>query len=167
AVLGDMPLFYPFIINDPGEGAQAKRRGHAAIVDHLTPPMTTADTYGVLAQLAELVDEYYQVESLDPAKLPLLQAQIWDLVKQARLDQDLDLIVADDHDDDDHDHDPDHDHVDEDDADHSPHDHWDSTPNERGVPIGLARMDGVAFSHLIQDIDGYLCEIGAAQIRDG
>lgn len=182
AVLGNLPLFYPFILNDPGEGAQAKRRAHAAIVDHLTPPMTTADTYGVLAQLGELVDEYYQVETLDPTKLPLLQAQIWELVKQARLDQDLDLIVADDHDhpegpDSDY---PDTDHPDSDHADgvdpahdnnpshiHPDHEHWDDTPNERGVPMSLARMDGVAFSHLIQDIDGYLCEIGAAQIRSG
>eukprot|EP01037_Dinobryon_pediforme_P028873 gene28873-32311_t len=68
ALLGDMPLFYPFIINDPGEGAQAKRRGHAVVVDHLTPPMTTADSYGALAQLTQLVDEYYQVEVLDPSK---------------------------------------------------------------------------------------------------
>ncbi|HEX8404999.1 MAG TPA: cobaltochelatase subunit CobN, partial [Duganella sp.] len=55
ALLGDVPLFYPFIINDPGEGSQAKRRGHAVVVDHLTPPMTTADTYGALAQLTQLV----------------------------------------------------------------------------------------------------------------
>jgi cobaltochelatase CobN len=57
ALLDDMPLFYPFIINDPGEGAQAKRRAHAVVVDHLMPPMTTADTYGALAQLTQLVDE--------------------------------------------------------------------------------------------------------------
>jgi cobaltochelatase CobN len=166
AVLGDLPLFYPFIINDPGEGAQAKRRAHAVIVDHLTPPMTTADTYGVLAQLGELVDEYYQVEMLDPGKLPLLQAQIWDLVKEARLDRDLGVIRGDhehEHDEDeehDHGHDPDHDH-------HDPDHHWDDSLNEHGVPLGLARMDGVDFAHLIEDIDGYLCEIGAAQIRDG
>jgi cobaltochelatase CobN len=66
ALLGDMPLFYPFIINDPGEGSQAKRRAHSVVVDHLTPPMTTADSYGALAQLTQLVDEYYQVEMLDP-----------------------------------------------------------------------------------------------------
>src|SRR5581483_7942643 len=157
---------------------QAKRRAHAVIIDHLTPPMTTADTYGVLAQLGELVDEYYQVEMLDPAKLPLLQAQIWALVKAARLDRDLGVILGHDHDrdgedrghehqahhgDDGHDgHDHDHDH------DHHAHaHHWDDTLNEYGVPMGLARMDGVDFAHLIEDIDGYLCEIGAAQIRDG
>ena len=67
------------------------------IVDHLTPPMTTADTYGVLAQLGELVDEYYQVEMLDPSKLPLLQAQIWGLVKEARLDRDLGAILGEHH----------------------------------------------------------------------
>jgi cobaltochelatase CobN len=197
ALLGDLPLFYPFIINDPGEGAQAKRRAHAVIVDHLTPPMTTADTYGVLAQLGELVDEYYQVEMLDPGKLPLLQAQIWRLVKDARLDRDLEGILGDhDHDHEDHDHDNDHDvdHEDHHDPVHAEHDHghdhdhdhdgqhhehdqgdehhshahhWDDTLNEHGVPVGLARMDGVDFAHLIEDIDGYLCEIGAAQIRDG
>jgi cobaltochelatase CobN len=161
AFLGDLPLFYPFILNDPGEGAQAKRRAHAVIVDHLTPPMTTADTYGVLAQLAELVDEYYQVEMLDPSKLPLLQAQIWTLVKEARLDRDLKAILAEGHGDDGHEHEHEHEH------DHE-HDHeWNETLNEHGVPLGLARMDGVDFSHLIEDIDGYLCEIGAAQIRDG
>ncbi|MGH9963090.1 MAG: cobaltochelatase subunit CobN, partial [Pyrinomonadaceae bacterium] len=43
--IGDLPVFYPFIINDPGEGAQAKRRMHACIIDHLIPPMTQAETY--------------------------------------------------------------------------------------------------------------------------
>ena len=88
-LLGDLPLIYPFIINDPGEGAQAKRRAHAVIVDHLTPPMTTADAYGELDELARLVDEYYQVETLDPSKLPLLQQQIWELIVEARLDADI------------------------------------------------------------------------------
>ena len=41
--LGPVPHFYPFIVNNPGEGAQAKRRAHATIVDHLIPAMTTAD----------------------------------------------------------------------------------------------------------------------------
>ncbi|WP_255158024.1 cobaltochelatase subunit CobN [Siphonobacter sp. BAB-5385] len=94
AILGDLPLFYPFIINDPGEGSQAKRRGHAVVVDHLTPPMTTADQYGELAQLTQLVDEYYQVEMLDPAKLPLLQRQIWELIQRTNLDTDLSALLS-------------------------------------------------------------------------
>ncbi len=161
ALLGDLPLFYPFILNDPGEGSQSKRRTHAVIIDHLTPPMTTADTYGPLAQLTHLVDEYYQVEMLDPAKLPLLQQQIWDLIKEANLDEDLAAMLH-------HDHDHDHDHDDHDDDDDHDHDHeWDETLNENGVPRSLAQMEGVHVAHLIEDIDGYLCELGAAQIRDG
>jgi cobaltochelatase CobN len=66
--LDDLPLIYPFIINDPGEGNQAKRRSHAVIVDHMTPPMTSAGAYGALAELAQLVDEYYQMEQLDQAR---------------------------------------------------------------------------------------------------
>ncbi len=154
--LADLPLVYPFILNDPGEGTQAKRRAHAVIVDHLTPPMTTADTYGELAQLMQLVDEYYQVEQLDPGKLPLLQQQIWDLIKQSNLDRDLAHILHHHHDDE-HDHDHPH--------EHHHHDHLEFT--EDGLPAPLAEMQGRDVAHLIEDIDAYLCELGAAQIRDG
>ncbi|MDJ1499100.1 cobaltochelatase subunit CobN [Xanthocytophaga agilis] len=147
AFLGDIPLFYPFIINDPGEGSQAKRRAHAVILDHLTPPMTSADSYGELAQLTQLVDEYYQVETLDPAKLPLLQRQIWDLIRQTNLDKDLSAMLKRDH----------GDHVHE----------WDDEITPEGVPVTLAEMGGKDIAHLIEDIDGYLCELGAAQIRNG
>ncbi len=64
--LGPLPHLYPFIVNDPGEGAQAKRRSQAVILDHLTPPMTRAELYGPLQQLEGLIDEYYEAQSLDP-----------------------------------------------------------------------------------------------------
>ena len=80
AVLGDLPLFYPFIVNDPGEGTQAKRRAHATVVDHLVPPMARAESYDEMAQLEQLLDEYAQVQAMDPAKLPTIRAQIWELV---------------------------------------------------------------------------------------
>lgn len=89
AVLGELPLVYPFIVNDPGEGTQAKRRGHATVVDHLVPPMARADTYGDLAKLEQLLDEYAQVTALDPDKAPAVRAQIWTLVKAAELHHDL------------------------------------------------------------------------------
>ena len=89
AVLGELPMIYPFIVNDPGEGTQAKRRGHATVVDHLVPPMARADTYGDLARLEQLLDEYATVQALDPAKLPAVRAQIWTLIKAARLHHDL------------------------------------------------------------------------------
>ncbi|MEV5693874.1 cobaltochelatase subunit CobN [Micromonospora globbae] len=89
AVLGDLPLVYPFIVNDPGEGTQAKRRAHAVVVDHLVPPMARAETYGDLAKLEQLLDEYATVQALDPAKVPTVQAQIWELVRAAELHHDL------------------------------------------------------------------------------
>ena len=72
AALADIPLVYPFVVNDPGEGVQAKRRAHAVIVDHLVPPMMRADTYDELAELEALLDEYARLELLDPPKLPAL-----------------------------------------------------------------------------------------------
>jgi cobaltochelatase CobN len=89
AVLGDLPLVYPFIVNDPGEGTQAKRRGHATVVDHLVPPMARADSYGDLAKLEQLLDEYAMVQALDPDKTPTVRAQIWTLIQAAQLHHDL------------------------------------------------------------------------------
>ncbi len=89
AVLGDLPLVYPFIVNDPGEGTQAKRRAHAVVIDHLIPPMARADTYGDLAKLEQLLDEYATVAALDPDKIATVRAQIWEVVQAAQLHHDL------------------------------------------------------------------------------
>ncbi|MHB8438415.1 MAG: cobaltochelatase subunit CobN [Acidimicrobiales bacterium] len=94
AALGDLPLLYSFVVNDPGEGTQAKRRAHAVIVDHLLPPMTRADTYDELARLETLLDEHARVASLDPAKLPAIRAQVWDLLVEAEIHRDLGLEQA-------------------------------------------------------------------------
>jgi cobaltochelatase CobN len=91
AVLGDLPLFYPFLVNDPGEGAQAKRRAHATIVDHLVPPMARAESYGDIARLEQLLDEYGNISAMDPAKLPAIRGEIWQLMKAAELHRDLGL----------------------------------------------------------------------------
>lgn len=94
-VLGTLPNFYPFIVNDPGEGTQAKRRAHAVILDHLTPPLTRAELYGPLLQLEQLVDAYYQAEALNPEQLPFLTQRIQQLVQAEHLDQDLPLKSSD------------------------------------------------------------------------
>lgn len=116
-VLGAVPHFYPFIVNDPGEGSQAKRRTQAAIVDHLTPPLSRAELYGDLQQLENLIDEYYEAESLDPKRLPEICDRIQQLVLKENLASDLKLVNAKE----------------------------------------LA----------INKIDGYLCELKEAQVRDG
>jgi cobaltochelatase CobN len=122
AVLGDLPLIYPFIVNDPGEGTQAKRRGHATIIDHLIPPMARADSYGDLAKLEQLLDEYAAVSALDPAKLPAVRAQVWELIAAAQLHHDLGLDAA---------------------------------------------PAAEEFDSFVLHVDGYLCEIKDAVIRDG
>ena len=91
AALGDLPLIYPFLVNDPGEGTQAKRRAHATIVDHLIPPMARAESYGDTARLEQLLDEHANIAALDPAKLPAIRQQIWTLMSAAKMDHDLGL----------------------------------------------------------------------------
>ncbi|MEW2111171.1 cobaltochelatase subunit CobN [Streptomyces albidoflavus] len=122
AALGDLPLVYPFLVNDPGEGTQAKRRVHATLVDHLVPPMARAESYGDIARLEQLLDEYAAISAMDPAKLPAIRAQIWTLIQAARLDHDLGLE---------------------------------------------ARPDDDGFDDFLLHVDGWLCEVKDAQIRDG
>jgi cobaltochelatase CobN len=98
AVLGAMPNIYPFIVNDPGEGAQAKRRTQAVIIDHLMPPLTRAETYGPLRDLELLADEYYEAQLLDPRRALELQRDILKLVRETRIDRELALESVDDSD---------------------------------------------------------------------
>lgn len=87
--LDNLPNLYPFIVNDPGEGTQAKRRSNAVIIDHLTPPLTRAELYDNLQQLETLIDEYYQAQSLDPSRLKIINQKILELVKDSNIDRDL------------------------------------------------------------------------------
>ena len=120
---GPMPHLYPFIVNDPGEGSQAKRRAQAVIIDHLTPPMTRAQLYGGLQQVENLIDEYYEAESLDPSRLPTIRDRIQELVIKENLYKDLGITD---------------------------------------------KKDIENFETLIlNSLDGYLCELKEAQIRDG
>ncbi|MGO4204608.1 cobaltochelatase subunit CobN [Rhodococcus sp. TAF43] len=98
AALGDLPLIYPFLVNDPGEGTQAKRRAHATLVDHLIPPMARAESYGDISRLEQLLDEHSNISALDPAKLPAIRQQIWTLMRAAKMDHDLGLTERPDED---------------------------------------------------------------------
>ncbi|KAF0096065.1 MAG: cobaltochelatase CobN [Puniceicoccaceae bacterium 5H] len=118
ALLDAIPHFYPFIVNDPGEGTQAKRRTHTVIVDHLMPPLTRAETYGPLIELEQKIDEYYEACDLDRDRAELLRGQILQLLDTTHLRVDLGLESD--------------------------------------------NLDEVLYR-----LDGYLCEIKEAQIRDG
>ncbi len=115
--LGPTPQLYPFIVNDPGEGTQAKRRTSAVIIDHLTPPLTRAESYGPMKDLEALVDEYYLASGLDQRRVATLRAQIFELTSSTRFDKD-------------------------------------------------AGLEGTNDSDL-QKLDGFLCDLKEAQIRDG
>jgi len=119
--LAPLPHFYPFIVNDPGEGSQAKRRAHSIILDHLTPPLTRAELYGQLQQLEGLIDEYYEAQTLDPSRLGAIADKITELVTQQNLHHDF----------------------------------------------GMETFDRNAISEFLTIVDGYLCELKEAQIRDG
>jgi cobaltochelatase CobN len=145
--VGDLPVIYPFIIDGPGEGAAAKRRTHAVIVDHLPPPITNAELYGELAELDRLVDEYYLLERTDPGRLPYLQRQIWQVIREAGLANELDRLLQDGGDG----------HVHE----------WDPREHEDGVPYALSDLTGEGFAHLVEAIHTYTHELGAMPIRAG
>ncbi|MFO1039145.1 MAG: cobaltochelatase subunit CobN [Geminicoccaceae bacterium] len=89
--LGPLPHLYPFIVNDPGEGSQAKRRAAAVIVDHLTPPLTRAGTYGDLRALELQLDEFHQATELDPKRAAHLRREIAAETERLGLARDLDL----------------------------------------------------------------------------
>jgi cobaltochelatase CobN len=95
---GPLPQLYPFIVNDPGEGTQAKRRTSAVIIDHLTPPLTRAETYGPLKDLEALVDEYYLASGLDRRRVAALKKDILDLTRHSKLDLDAGFTGDDDSD---------------------------------------------------------------------
>lgn len=154
AVFGAMPHLYPFIVNDPGEGSQAKRRAQAVIIDHLTPPMTRAETYGSLQKLEHLIDEYHEAQSLNPSRTKLIQEKILELIAQENLEHDLQIqpqvrvkhllqkpslnakIVE-------------------------------QMLNPSDIPNSQLTTRQPLFSELLTQTDGYLCELKEAQIRDG
>ena len=96
AALGPLPLIYPFIVNDPGEGAQAKRRAAAVVVDHLTPPMARAESHGAAAEIERLIDEYAAAEGSDPRRARRVAAEVLDFVRAHGFDRDLGLDVKED-----------------------------------------------------------------------
>jgi cobaltochelatase CobN len=96
AILGPMPHFYPFIVNDPGEGAQAKRRTSAVILDHLTPPMTQADSHGSMAEIESQMDEYYEAAGMDRARSEALLTDILTTAERAGIAEDCGIAPDDD-----------------------------------------------------------------------
>jgi cobaltochelatase CobN len=90
----DLPNIYPYIINDPSEGTQAKRRSYCCIIDHLTPAYTNADLYEDLTGVERAIADYNEAARQDLGKLPVMASLLWEAVKHADLDQDLQVTEA-------------------------------------------------------------------------
>ena len=86
---GDIPNIYPYIVDDVGEGIQAKRRGRGVIIDHLTPPMKEADLYHEYAQLHELFHKYEVAAAGNSETAPEYLKQIGEIVTEMGLAKDL------------------------------------------------------------------------------
>lgn len=87
----ELPNIYPYILNNPSEGTQTKRRSFSCLIDHLTPVMTNAEIYDELADVDLKVQEYWQTKDMNPKALSVAQKQLWELVSKANLDQDLNI----------------------------------------------------------------------------
>ena len=91
-VTGALPVIYPFLVSNPGEAAQAKRRIAGITIGHLPPPLTHAGLSGDARELERLVDEYAQADGLDRrrrerlAQLIIEEAQRTGLAREAGAD---------------------------------------------------------------------------------
>ena len=137
--LGPMPHLYPFIVNDPGEGSQAKRRSQAVILDHLTPPLGRAGLHGPLLELEALLDEYWQASELGAERSGQLQEQVLERLSQLHLGPEL-----------------------------NPNGGPSGSASESGSGTKATgeESNGARLQRL-QAADGYLCELKEAQIRTG
>ncbi|HGY5542382.1 MAG TPA: cobaltochelatase subunit CobN [Prochlorococcus sp.] len=80
--LGPLPNVYPFIVNDPGEGSQAKRRSQAVIIDHLTPPLGRAGLHGDLLKIEVLLDEYVEANQLGAERVYIIESKLINLLEK-------------------------------------------------------------------------------------
>ncbi|SFT89415.1 cobaltochelatase subunit CobN [Sedimentitalea nanhaiensis] len=94
ALIGDLPVIYPFIVNDPGEAAQAKRRIGAVTLGHVPPPLRASETPDRMMRLETLLDEFSNADGLDPRRRDRLQSDIRAEAQAIGVEDDLGLDLA-------------------------------------------------------------------------
>jgi cobaltochelatase CobN len=87
ALLGPLPVIYPFIVNDPGEAAQAKRRISAVTIGHNTPPLIETEASPPLREIERLLDEYSAADGLDKKRRDRLARDVLGAVAKAGLEE--------------------------------------------------------------------------------
>ena len=93
--IDDIPHIYPYIIDVPGEGIQAKRRSYCAIIDHLIPSLMKSGSYDYIEEIDELIKQYYHALQGDTGKLVHIEKQIIDLAIENNMDLDLKITKKD------------------------------------------------------------------------
>ncbi len=91
SVLGPIPVIYPFIVNNPGEAVQAKRRLSAVTIGHMTPPLSTASLDDRLTDLETLIEEYAEADGIDRRRTALLESEILERAHQSGLAKDCEI----------------------------------------------------------------------------
>ncbi|MEP2507634.1 MAG: cobaltochelatase subunit CobN, partial [Paracoccaceae bacterium] len=94
ALIGPLPVIYPFIVNDPGEAAQAKRRIGAVTLGHIPAPLKQSGTPGRLTRLEALLDEFSNADGLDPSRRDRLQSDIRAEAQALGVEEDLGVTNA-------------------------------------------------------------------------
>ncbi|WP_456430939.1 cobaltochelatase subunit CobN [Thermosulfuriphilus sp.] len=89
--IDDLANVYPYIVNDPGEGTQAKRRSYCAIIDHMIPPQMAAGRYGALEEMAEKINQWHILRQESPAKADLILEDLKRLIEETHLAEDIPL----------------------------------------------------------------------------
>jgi cobaltochelatase CobN len=93
-VTGPLPVIYPFIVSNPGEAAQAKRRIAGITIGHLPPPLVTGPLTGDASELERLIDEFAQADGIDRRRRERLATLIVDTAQRTGLARDAGLAAA-------------------------------------------------------------------------
>lgn len=96
ALIADVPNIYPYIVDNVGEGLQAKRRGQAVIIDHLTPPFDRATLNPELRDLKAKISAYHDLRSKSPMASLAACREIEESIRTLGIDKDLALDTIDD-----------------------------------------------------------------------
>jgi cobaltochelatase CobN len=93
-VTGALPVIYPFLVSNPGEAAQAKRRIAGVTIGHLPPPLVEGGLCGEARELERLVDEYAQADGLDRRRRERLAKLIVDTARRTGLAREAGIAEA-------------------------------------------------------------------------
>ncbi len=91
AIIQDLPVIYPYIVDDVGEGLIAKRRGAAVTIDHMIPPLKKGGLYHEYVELEELISDHHRSLDKEPALARQYMESIIKKIKELGLEKDIEI----------------------------------------------------------------------------